>query len=100
MANFSPVGGRVSQLQMCPRGFQNLRRPIFVVKHNLSFASLFHLVLEHFCLKPQETEYKTNYPVKMVGLCTKIVDFKIKYLKLWQKVAKTLQSYGQIDHES
>ena len=56
MANFSPVGGRVSQLQMCPRDFQNLGCPIFVVKHNLSFASLFHLVLEHFCLKPQETE--------------------------------------------
>ena len=41
-------------------------------------------------MKSHKVEQNIDFLVKMVGLCTKIPNFKIKYLKLWQKVAKTL----------
>ena len=73
---------------------------MFDVNDNLSFVSLFLLIQEHFCLKPHNLEKIIEFPFKMFGLCTKILNFKAKYLELWQVVAKNPLSFDQIYRKS
>ena len=84
---FSSSGGMLVNYRGTTVRFKNLGSQNINITDNQPFSPLFTLVFGYFCPKVQLVEKKNKFLAKMVDLCTKIPNFKAKYLQKSPEIA-------------